>query len=119
MLNEGLVVNDYSLSRAESSTSLYSLNGGTNRSRSVSPVNNRSYSSTGARARSRSTSRRSLRSAQSVDFERQGRSLTPQRRSNSRSTTRLYNDDNDDDYHNRDDGKLSFRFIHFFYLKTI
>ncbi len=114
MLNEGLVVNDYSLSRAESSTSLYSLNGGTNRSRSVSPVNNRSYSSTGARARSRSTSRRSLRSAHSVDFERQGRS-------NLRSpTTRLYNDDvDDDDYHNRDDGKSSFRFIHFFYLKTI
>jgi len=118
VLNEGLVVNDYSLSRAESSTSLYSLNGGTTRSRSASPVNNRSYSSTGARARSRSNSRRSLRSAHSVGFERQGRSLTPQRRSNLRSTTtRLYNDD--DDYHNRDDGKSSFCFIHFFYLKTI
>ncbi|CAF0732099.1 unnamed protein product [Adineta steineri] len=93
VLNEGLVVNDYSLSRAGSLTSLHD---GSNRSRSVSPVHNRSHSPIKVRTRSPSPSRRPIRSSQSFDFEQQGRSITPERRSN------LYNNDNDD-YHNRDD----------------
>ena len=106
MLNDGLVVNDYSLSRAESSMSLYSLNGGANRSRSVSPANHRNSGSARARTRSPSPSRRSIKTSQSVDFERRGRSPSPPRRSNLRSsTTRLYNNT---EYHNKDDGKLSF-----------
>lgn len=92
--------------------SLYSLNGGTNRSRSVPPYNNRNYGSIGVRARSPSPYRRPLKTSHSVDFEHQGRSQTPQQRSNLRSTTtRLYNDN---DYHNTDDGKSSFYF--YFYI---
>lgn len=83
--------------------SLYSLNGGGNRSRSVSPGYNRNYGSTGRRTRSPSPSRRSIKTSQSVDFERRGRSRTPQRRSNLRSsTTRLYDNN---DYHTHEHGK--------------
>jgi hypothetical protein len=110
ILNEGLVVNDYSFSHTGSSMSLCSLNDSINRSRSFSA---------GARARSASQSRRSLKTSKSVDFERRGRSKTPQRRSNLRSSsTRLYGDN---DYYNKCDGKSSFIliFFFFFYLKTI
>jgi hypothetical protein len=88
--------------------SLYSLNGGVNRSRSVSQNNNRNYSSTRARTRSSSPYRRPIKTSQSADFEHRGRSQSPQRRSNLRSsTTRLYNND----YHHRDNGKSSFVFL--------
>jgi len=99
-----------------------SLNGGADRSRSISPYNYRNYRSTGTRTRSPSPSRRSIKTSQSVDFERRARSQTPQRRSNLRSsTTRLYDNDN---YHNKDDGKSLFVFsifisFFFFYLQTI
>ncbi|UJR28900.1 hypothetical protein I4U23_010118 [Adineta vaga] len=101
VLNEGLIVNDYSLSRAESLASLNSLDDGANRSRSISPVHNRSIRSTGARTRSPSPSRRSVRSEHSIDFERQ---RPPERRSHSRSSTRrLYNNSDDEgDYHNQE-----------------
>jgi len=84
--------------------SLYSLDGGTSRSRSVSPYNNRNYSSTRVRTRSLSPSRRSIKTSQSVDLERRGRSRTPQGRSN----LRLYNDKN---YYTNDDGKSSLLFL--------
>jgi hypothetical protein len=89
--------------------SWHSLYGGTNRSRSVSPYNNRNYRSNGPRTRSQTPSRRPLRISRSVDFEHRGRSQTPQRRSNLRSsTTRLCDCDN---YYDKDDGKLSFFFL--------
>ena len=100
--------------------SLYSLNGGGNRSRSVSPGYNRNYGSPGRRTRSPSPSRRSIKTSQSVDFERRGRSQTPQRRSNLRSsTTRLYDNN---DYHTNEHGKaslFSLIFFIFFYLQII
>jgi hypothetical protein len=112
------------MSHADSSMSWNSLNGGPDRSRSVSPYNNGNYRSTGVRTRSSSPSRRSIKTSQSVDLERRGRSQTPQRRSNLRSsTTRLY--DNNDNYHNKDDGKSLFIYFSifisffFFYLQTI
>lgn len=109
VLNDGLVVNDYSLSRVDSSLSLHSLNGGTNRSRSISPGNIRNAAgSARARTRSPSASRRSARTSQSVDFERRRPSPSPQRRSNLRSsTTRLYDQN---DYHQQDNGKRSSSF---------
>jgi hypothetical protein len=63
-------VNDYTLSRPESSTSFYANGSVQNRSRSISPVVGRSIGLTGGRARSPKLS-------QSMDFERQARSLSP------------------------------------------
>jgi hypothetical protein len=113
VLNDGLVVNDYSLSRAGSSLSLYSSNGGLNRSRSVSPYNNQYYGTTRPRTRSPSQSRRSAGTSKSVDFDYQGRSRTPPRRSNLRQTTRFST--NYDDHHNND-GKSFFLLL---YLSSI
>ncbi|CAF3610539.1 unnamed protein product [Rotaria sordida] len=87
VLDDGLIVNDYSFSRDNSFMSLYGLNDGCNCSRSVSPVNRRRSGSRGARARSTSLPRRSLRTSRSVDFEPRGRSRTPIRRAKSRSRT--------------------------------
>ena len=107
VLNDGLVVNDYSLSHIDSSLSLHSLNGGTNRSRSISPGNNRNGGLARGRSRSPSASRRSVRTSQSIDFERRRQSPSPQRRSNLRSsTTRLYDEN---DYHQQENGKTSSR----------
>lgn len=78
VLNDGLVVNDFTLSRPESIASLYPYNDGLNQSRSLSPVLGRSIGSTG-RARSPSPSRRSPKLSQSMDFERRGRSLSSER----------------------------------------
>ncbi|CAF3311097.1 unnamed protein product [Rotaria socialis] len=101
VFNDGLVVNDYSLSRGNSSMSLHSLNDGAYRSRSVSRGNRRRSGSRGPRARSVSTSRRELSPFQSSEFEVRGRSRTPERRSNLRSTTTYLH--NDYDSHNLDD----------------
>jgi len=68
---------------------LYSYDDGLNRSRSISPVLGRSISLIGGRARSPS------KLSQSMDFERRGRSQSPQRY--------LYNDY--DDYIGKD-GKI-------------
>ncbi|CAF2111466.1 unnamed protein product [Rotaria magnacalcarata] len=101
VFNDGLVVNDYSLSRGNSSMSLHSLNDGDYRSRSVSRGNRRRSGSRGPRARSISTSRREWEPYQLSDFEVRGRSRTPERRSNLRSTTTCLH--NDYDSHNSDD----------------
>jgi hypothetical protein len=82
--------------------SLYSSNGGANRSRSVSPNYYRSYGPIRARTRSPSPSYRSYGTSRSVDFERQGRSRTPPRRSNLRATTGLSTTYDD---HHYNDGK--------------
>ncbi|CAF4324907.1 unnamed protein product [Rotaria socialis] len=105
VFNDGLVVNDYSLSRGNSSMSLHSLNDGAYRSRSVSRGNRRRSGSRGPRARSVSTSRRELSPFQSSEFEVRGRSRTPERRSNLRSTTTYLH--NDYDSHNLDDAVYS------------
>jgi hypothetical protein len=65
-------VNDYTLSRADSSVSLHSYDGDFYQSRSLSPVVGRSIGSTGERVRSPILS-------QSHDFERRQRSQSPQR----------------------------------------
>ena len=72
MLSDALVVNDYTLSRHGSSTSLYASDGALNRSRSISPVLGRSVDLTGGRART-------PKLTQSVNFERQARSQSPNR----------------------------------------
>ncbi|CAF0971233.1 unnamed protein product [Adineta ricciae] len=98
VMDDGLIVNDYSLSRAGSSASLYSQDDVANRSRSTSPMYNRGYRSTGARTRSPSPIRRSVRSSRSFDFDQE---RPPERRSH----TRLYNkysNDSGDDYHDRE-----------------
>ncbi|CAF0984038.1 unnamed protein product [Rotaria sp. Silwood1] len=59
IFKDGLVINNYTLARPETSASLNSFDGDFNRSRSLSPVLGRSFSSTGGRARSLSPSRRS------------------------------------------------------------
>lgn len=79
VFNDGLIVNDYSLLRAHSSTSLYSDNDGDYYSRSTSRGNRRRSGSRGARARSASASRRSLKPANSTSFEVRGRSRTPKK----------------------------------------
>ncbi len=66
------MVNDYTLSRHESSTSLYASDGGLYRPRSISPVLGRSVDLTGGRART-------PKLTQSVNFERQSRSQSPNR----------------------------------------
>jgi hypothetical protein len=71
-LSDGLVVNDYTLSRPESFTSFYASDSGLNRSRSISPVLGRSIDLTGGRGRSPKITR-------SINFERQARSQSPQR----------------------------------------
>ena len=101
VLNEGLIVNDYSLSRPGSSTSIYSPNNGGNRSRSVSPAQYRRHGSAGRRSRSISPSRRAVKTSPSVNVEHRQRSQSPGDRFNLRSTRRLYNEH---DYHNVDDG---------------
>ena len=72
VLNDGLVVNDFTLSRPDSSLSLHSNDGDLNRSRSISPVIGRSIALTEGRAHSPKLS-------QSMDFERQARSQSPPR----------------------------------------
>ena len=93
--------------------SLYSSNGGLNRSRSASPNYNQYYGSTRPRTRSPSQSRRSAGTSKSVDFDIQRRPRTPSRRSNLRQTTRLST--NYDDHHNND-GKSFFLLL---YLSSI
>ncbi|CAF0895959.1 unnamed protein product [Rotaria sp. Silwood1] len=109
VLDDGLVVNDYSFSRDNSFMSLYSLNDGCNCSRSVSPANRRRRGSRRARARSTSPSRCSRRISQSVDFERRGRSRTPDQRSRLHPRTTSCCNDCDSPY--TDGGKSSFNFF--------
>ena len=90
--------------------SLHSLDGGVNRSRSVSPANCRNNALTRTRSRSPSPSRRAIKTSQSVDFERRGRSPSPRRRSNIRSSTTRIND-----YHHKDDGKSFFLSLSLFF----
>lgn len=72
MLNDGLVINDFTLSRPESVASLYANDADLNRSRSVSPVVGRSMTLINGRARSPKLS-------QSMDFERHSRSQSLER----------------------------------------
>ena len=72
VLNDGLMINDYTLSRPESVASLYVNDTDLNRSRSISPVVGRSIALTSGRVRSPKLSR-------SADFERHSRSQTPER----------------------------------------
>jgi hypothetical protein len=72
VLNDGLVINDYTLSRPEITTLLNSYDNDLNHSRSISPVLGRSISSIRGRTRSPKLS-------QSMDFERRERSQSPQR----------------------------------------
>lgn len=72
VLQDGLLINDYTLSRPESVASLYVNDTDLNRSRSISPVVGRSIALTSGRARSPKLS-------QSADFERHSRSQTPER----------------------------------------
>ena len=101
VLNDGLIVNDYSLSRPGSSTSMYSSNHGADRSRSVSPAQHRRLGSAGGRSRSTSPSRRAVKTSQSMDFEHRDRAQSPGDHFNLRSTRRLYDQH---DYHNAADG---------------
>ncbi|CAF2403414.1 unnamed protein product [Rotaria sp. Silwood2] len=90
IFKDGVVVNNYTLARGETSASLNSFDGDFNRSRSLSPVLGRSISSFGGRARSPSPSRRSLKLSQSMNFDSRERSRSP--------SQYLYNDytaDND------------------------
>ncbi len=66
------MVNDFTLARMESTTSLPAYDDDLNRSRSISPVLGHSIGLIGRQSRSPEVS-------QSLDFERQGRSLSSER----------------------------------------
>ena len=89
VMSDGLVLNDYTLARDETSNS---LDGALDRSRSISPVIGRSIDLTRSRTRSPSPARRSPPLSQSADFERAG------------SPSRYLYNDSDDEY--RDSGEF-------------
>jgi hypothetical protein len=102
VLDDGLIVNDYSLSRPESSTSVHSSTKSNRRSRSVSPARNKHVGFADVRQRSPSPARRALSTSQSFDVERRSRTPSPYQTSNSLSTKQA--DGHSDDF-SHDNGK--------------